>query len=57
MIAHRLSTIREADQVIVLDHGKVVETGTHDSLLEKGGMYADLYRRQFYVPEEDRAGG
>jgi ATP-binding cassette, subfamily B, multidrug efflux pump len=47
VIAHRLSTIREADQVLVLQDGAIVERGTHVTLLEKGGVYADLYRRQF----------
>jgi len=47
VIAHRLSTIREADLVLVLEAGRVVERGTHDELLERGGLYAELYRRQF----------
>jgi ABC-type multidrug transport system fused ATPase/permease subunit len=47
VIAHRLSTIREADQVLVMQQGRIVERGTHQSLLEQGGMYAELYRRQF----------
>jgi ATP-binding cassette subfamily B protein len=47
VIAHRLSTIRDADQVVVIDGGRVVEKGTHDSLLEKRGFYYDLYMAQF----------
>jgi ATP-binding cassette subfamily B protein len=47
VIAHRLSTIREADQILVIDAGKVTERGTHDELLAAGGLYADLYRTQF----------
>jgi subfamily B ATP-binding cassette protein MsbA len=47
VIAHRLSTVRHADKIVVLDAGRVVETGTHDRLLEKGGAYARLVERQF----------
>ena len=47
VIAHRLSTIREADQILVVDAGRITERGTHDELLEAGGLYADLYHTQF----------
>ena len=46
MIAHRLSTIVNADQIVVLDDGQVVERGTHEELLERNGVYADLWYRQ-----------
>ena len=45
IVAHRLSTVTSADQVIVMDHGEIIERGTHASLLEKGGKYAELYRQ------------
>jgi len=47
VIAHRLSTIREADQILVVDEGRIVERGTHAELLAAGGLYADLYHTQF----------
>jgi ATP-binding cassette subfamily B protein len=49
VIAHRLSTIREADQILVVDAGRIVERGTHAELLAAGGLYADLYHTQFAV--------
>nr|MBA2441528.1 ABC transporter ATP-binding protein [Rubrobacter sp.] len=50
VIAHRLSTIRTADLILVIEAGRVAERGTHDSLLARGGLYADLYHRQFREP-------
>ncbi len=47
VIAHRLSTVKHADRIIVMDHGRIVEEGTHDSLLAQGGHYADLYNTYF----------
>jgi len=49
VIAHRLSTIRAADRVLVIDEGRLVQSGTHAELLQSGGMYAELYRTQFAV--------
>ena len=47
VIAHRLSTIRDADTIIVMDQGDVVEHGNHDELMAQGGFYANLYQAQF----------
>ena len=47
VIAHRLSTIRNADMILVMKDGNIIEQGTHDELLEKGGFYSDLYNSQF----------
>jgi ATP-binding cassette subfamily B protein len=51
VIAHRLSTVRQADMILVLEHGRIVERGRHDELLEANGVYADLYRIQFQGQE------
>jgi ATP-binding cassette subfamily B multidrug efflux pump len=50
VIAHRLSTIRNADLILVIQEGRIEERGTHAALIEKNGLYADLYRRQFREP-------
>jgi ABC-type microcin C transport system duplicated ATPase subunit YejF len=47
VIAHRLSTVRAADEIVVVQAGRVVERGTHDDLIDTGGRYAALYRTQF----------
>ncbi len=47
VIAHRLSTVRNADAILVVDEGRIVQSGTHEELLLRGGLYADLYRTQF----------
>ena len=52
VIAHRLSTIRDADLILVMNHGDIVEQGTHDGLLEKKGFYYDLYMSQFKKEDE-----
>jgi ATP-binding cassette subfamily B protein len=51
VIAHRLSTIRQADVILVVDEGRIVERGTHDELLARGGAYAGLYATQFSSAE------
>jgi len=51
LISHRVSTVKEADEIIVLDHGEIVERGSHDELLEQGGYYAELHKRQLLEEE------
>jgi len=53
VIAHRLSTIRDADTILVMNHGQIVEQGSHEQLLAKGGFYFDLYDSQFAAPLEE----
>ena len=57
VIAHRLSTIRNADRVVVVDGGRIVETGSHDELLARGGMYARLYRMTYEERDGAASGG
>ena len=47
IVAHRLATVKKADRIVVLEHGQIVDTGTHDDLVAKGGLYARLARLQF----------
>jgi ATP-binding cassette subfamily B protein len=53
VIAHRLSTVRNADLILVVDGGRIVSSGTHEELIARGGLYADLYRTQFAVEARD----
>ena len=55
VIAHRLSTVQNASRILVLDRGEVMETGTHQELLERGGLYSRLYRLQFSRDHEDKS--
>jgi ATP-binding cassette subfamily B protein len=51
IVSHRISTVRDADQIIVLDDGRIVERGRHDALVALGGAYAELYRKQLLEEE------
>ena len=51
IVAHRVSTVRHADQIFVLDAGRIVERGRHDELVARGGLYASLYRKQLLEEE------
>jgi ATP-binding cassette subfamily B protein len=51
IISHRISTVKNADNIIVLDNGEIAEQGTHDVLVELGGIYADLHQKQLLEEE------
>jgi ATP-binding cassette subfamily B protein len=55
LIAHRTSTVRDADQIVVVKDGAIIESGTHEELLAHGGYYADLYQKQLLEEELERA--
>jgi ATP-binding cassette subfamily B protein len=46
IISHRISAVKEADEILVLDEGKIIERGNHDELVRRGGVYAELYQQQ-----------
>ena len=54
LISHRVAAIKDADQILVLDQGKIVERGTHDELIDAGGVYSELYRTQLDTEMRDR---
>jgi len=51
IVSHRISTVRDADQILVLDGGRIAERGTHDELIGKGGLYAELHEKQLLEEE------
>jgi ATP-binding cassette subfamily B protein len=56
IISHRISTVKDADTIIVMEEGRIAEQGTHASLIEAGGIYADLYHKQLLIEELEHLG-
>ncbi len=56
MISHRVSTVKDADKIVVMQEGRIVEEGDHDALIERDGIYADLYQKQLLMEELERMG-
>jgi ATP-binding cassette subfamily B multidrug efflux pump len=54
LVSHRVSTVKNADQIVVLRNGRIIERGTHDELLALGGYYTDLYQKQLLEAELER---
>jgi ATP-binding cassette subfamily B protein len=54
-VSHRISTVRDADQILVLDEGRIAERGTHDTLLRRNGLYAQLHKKQLLEEELESA--
>jgi ATP-binding cassette subfamily B multidrug efflux pump len=54
IISHRISAVKEADEILVLDDGRIVERGNHEELVERGGFYAELYQQQRLSEELER---
>ena len=57
VIAHRLSTVRKASKIVVIDEGAVVEQADHETLMEQGGLYANMYTRQFHLQQYGMTSG
>jgi len=55
IVSHRISTVRDADQILVLDEGRIAERGTHDTLLRRNGLYAQLHKKQLLEEELESA--